>query len=42
VQATVTLIGWLQAQTWWIKNPRFGLLRRRPIMRGISYVDIDY
>lgn len=42
VRRTLLLINHFQPKAWWIENPRFGLLCKRPCMDGIPYTDVDY
>ena len=36
------IVKYFQPKTWWIENPQTGLLKERPMMKDIPYVDIDY
>jgi len=36
------IVQYFQPELWWIKNPRYGRLRHRSVVRGLPYVDIDY
>jgi hypothetical protein len=36
------LIDYFQPKWWWIENPATGMLKDRPYMAGLQYVDIDY
>ena len=42
IRKVLQLIKWLAPKMWWIENPRWGLLRERPMMKHLWYVDIDY
>ena len=42
VEKTLEVIDYLQPRLWWVENPRNGLLRRRPVMAGRPWVDVDY
>ena len=36
------IIDYLQPNMWFLENPRTGLLPKRPYMKGLAYVDVDY
>ena len=36
------IIEYLQPNIWFLENPRTGLLPKRPYMKGLAYVDVDY
>ena len=36
------IINYFAPAKWWIENPRHGLLRNRPVVRDLAYVDLDY
>ena len=42
VKRTLALIQYFRPPTWWIENPRTGLLKSRPFMNDIPFVDVDY
>ena len=42
VQKGLEIIKYLRPDTWFLENPQTGLLKRRPYMKGIPYVDVDY
>ena len=42
VQKGLEIIHYFQPKTWFLENPRTGLLPRRPYMKGFPYVDVDY
>ena len=42
VQKTLEIIGYLKPERWYLENPRTGMLKDRPYMEGIPYVDVDY
>jgi site-specific DNA-cytosine methylase len=39
---TLEIISWLQPEKYFIENPAGGLLQKRPYMRNISYIQVDY
>ena len=39
---TIEIIRYLNRPAWWIENPRLGMLRNRPFMQNIPYIDVDY
>ncbi len=39
---TLEIISWLQPEKYFIKNPAGGLLQKRPYMRNIPYIRVDY
>jgi hypothetical protein len=39
---TLEIIRYFQPEIWWIENPRFGMLRHRPFMKGLPFMDVDY
>jgi site-specific DNA-cytosine methylase len=42
VKRTLAIIDYLKPNVWWIENPRFGMLKDRPFMKGIPFIDLDY
>ena len=36
------IIEYLQPNMWFLENPKTGLLPKRPYMKGLAYVDVDY
>ena len=42
VQRTLEIVRYPRPRKWFVENPRNGLLRDRPFMQGIPYVDVDY
>jgi len=42
VAKTLEIIDFFQPEVWWIENPRSGLLKNREVVKGLSYVDLDY
>ena len=42
VKKAFEIIRYLQVRKWFLENPRYGLLKSRPFMQGIPYVDVDY
>ena len=36
------IIEFFSPQAWFLENPRTGLLPRRPYMKGLAYVGVDY
>ena len=42
VVRTLQIIDYFQQKFWWIENPRNGMLRNRPFMQGIPFIDVDY
>jgi hypothetical protein len=42
VLLTLEIIRYFQPEFWWLENPRGGLLKSRPFMEGIPFVDVDY
>ncbi len=42
VLRALEVIQYLTSQFWWLENPRHGLLRTRPYMQGLPFVDADY
>ena len=42
VQKTLEIIRWYKPQKWFLENPRSGLLKGRPYMEGIPWIDVDY
>ena len=42
VKEVLEVVEHFQPKMWWIENPRTGLLKTRPMMRDIPFVDIDY
>ena len=39
---SLEILDYLKPTKWWLENPRNGLLKSRPYMAGIPYVDVDY
>ena len=42
VKRTLALIQYFRPPTWWIENPRTGLLKSRLFMHTIPFVDVEY
>ena len=42
VQKALEIVHYLQPKFWYIENPQTGLLKGRPYMKGLCYVDVDY
>jgi hypothetical protein len=42
VQATLDVIKYLEPQIWWLETPRYGLLPKLPVVKGLPFVDVDY
>ena len=42
VQKALEIISYYQPVRWWMENPRGGLLKTRPYMKDIPYIDVDY
>ena len=42
VRKALEKIAYFQPPVWFMENPRHGLLRTRPFMKGQFYVDVDY
>ena len=36
------IIQYLKPKRWYIENPQTGLLKSRPFMKGLAFVDVDY
>ena len=36
------IVDYLKPRRWWLENPRGGLLKGRPYMAALPYVDADY
>ena len=36
------IVGYFHPKVWWVENPQTGLLKDRPMMKNIPFVDIDY
>ena len=42
VQRCLDIIRYWNPKVWWIENPQSGLLKTRPVIQGLPYVDLDY
>ena len=42
VKKGLEIIQFFRPRKWFLENPRTGLLKGRPYMKGIAYVDVDY
>ena len=42
VLKVLEVIDYFQPRWWWIENPSTGLLKDRPYMAGLPFVDLDY
>ena len=42
VQRCLDIIAYWKPKAWFFENPQSGLLKTREVVRGLSYVDIDY
>jgi len=42
VQKALEIVYYFQPAFWFLENPQTGLLKGRPFMRGLPYVDVDY
>ena len=42
VQITLAIFRFLRPSRWYLENPRNGMLKDRPYMQGIPFVDLDY
>ena len=42
VQRVLEIIAYFEPDAWWIENPRSGLLKHRPFMKDLPFVDVDY
>ena len=42
VAKAIEIIQHFKPRLWWVKNPRWGLLRTRAVVQGLPYVDLDY
>jgi site-specific DNA-cytosine methylase len=42
VQKTIEIINYFKPKFWFIENPESGALKKREIMKGIPFVDVDY
>ena len=42
VKAALYIVGYLQPTLWFLENPRTGILKERPYMANIPFVDVDY
>lgn len=41
-EKALEIIAYLKPRRWWLENPRTGLLKSRPYMADIPFVDVDY
>jgi hypothetical protein len=42
VKRALDIINYFQPDFWFMENPQRGLLKGRPVVKGLSYVDVDY
>ena len=42
VLRTMEIIEYFHPEIWWIENPRGGMLKHRPFMKNIPFLDVDY
>jgi hypothetical protein len=42
VQNALEIIHYFQPVRWWRENPRGGLLKSRPYMANLDFIDVDY
>ena len=42
VQKCLDIIAFWRPKYWFIENPQTGLLKSRPVVQGVPYVDLDY
>ena len=42
VQKALEIVRYFQPRRWFLENPRYGLLRERPYMKDLPWVDVDY
>ena len=42
VQRVLEMVAYFKPEKWFLENPRLGLLKTRPYMKDIPYVDVDY
>jgi site-specific DNA-cytosine methylase len=42
VKRTIEIIEYFNPQRWYIENPQTGLLKDRPFMMGLPFIDVDY
>ena len=42
VRKVLEIIKYFEPEQWWIENPRTGMLKDRPFMKDLPFVDVDY